>query len=122
MEFNVDECTDAACVNVLEHVTLYLKLDIKAGSIGDFDIVLISPSKTISFLLTKDLSNRKRKDDPRIIEWTFMSVHFWGELSHGTWTAEVNTDLPQSSSLGNWFQIDFNNSLHVCSRFITNGL
>lgn len=86
------------CVSFLEHVTLHLKIDIKVGSVKDIEIVLTSPSNTLSFLLTNDPYNRGVKDKPNIISWTFMSVHFWGELSNGTWTAIVQNKLPSHVS------------------------
>jgi len=98
LKFNVEECFNNDCVSFLEHVTLDLKIDIKVGSIKDIDIVLTSPSNTASFLLTKKPSERGRKDETNVISWPFMSVHFWGELSNGTWTATVQNNLPTDVS------------------------
>jgi len=91
-KFNVHECNTSMCVNVLEHVTLRIELHINVRSIKDIDIILTSPSNTTSFLLTKDTSNTDRENKPTVITWTFMSVHFWGELPNGTWTATVQTN------------------------------
>ncbi|XP_059215228.1 proprotein convertase subtilisin/kexin type 6 isoform X2 [Centropristis striata] len=71
-------------VDYLEHVVV--KVLIVHPRRGDLEINLISPSGTRSQLLAKrwfDSSNEGFRN------WEFMTVHFWGERSKGTWTLEI---------------------------------
>ena len=55
---------------------------------GDIEIQLTSPQGSTSTLLPHrdfDFVNDEGYDD-----WPFMSVHFWGENPHGTWTLRIS--------------------------------
>ena len=66
----------------LEHVQLTLSC--KHSYRGDLEVTLVSPSKTESLLLS--MSNDNNSD---IVDWTFMSNHFWAEEAKGVWTLRI---------------------------------
>lgn len=68
----------------LEHVQVIV--DIEYTSRGSLDIFLISPSGTVSTLLSRRPLDVSRGGFDR---WPLMSVHFWGESSYGKWTLVV---------------------------------
>lgn len=68
----------------LEHVEVIV--DIEYTSRGSLDIFLISPSGTISTLLTRRPLDVSRDG---FNKWPLMSLHFWGETSAGKWTLIV---------------------------------
>jgi subtilisin-like proprotein convertase family protein len=77
---------------------VHVKLEHKRR--GDLSIVLTSPAGTKSRLL----SPRPLDDSKEGVDFTFMTVHNWGEDPHGTWTLDVadNHDNRDSSeSRGN---------------------
>ncbi|KFM81220.1 Neuroendocrine convertase 1, partial [Stegodyphus mimosarum] len=67
-------------INYLEHVEV--TLDIDYNHRGALDIYLFSPSGTVSMILS-----RRERDSSAIgfKNWTFLSVHFWGENPAGQW-------------------------------------
>lgn len=67
---------------VTEHVTI--KLDISHSARGDLDISLTSPSGTVS-----QLAVVRGDTDPDYENYTFSTVHNWGENSSGIWTLKV---------------------------------
>lgn len=68
----------------LEHVQLIV--DIAYSNRGSIDIFLISPSGTVSTML----SRRPNDKSPQgFVKWPLMSVHFWAEKSMGQWTMIV---------------------------------
>ncbi|XP_061592782.1 proprotein convertase subtilisin/kexin type 6-like [Cololabis saira] len=75
-------------VDYLEHVVV--KVFIAHPRRGDLEINLHSPSGTSSQLLAKRLFDSSKEG---FRNWEFMTVHFWGERSEGTWTLEI-TDSP----------------------------
>lgn len=68
----------------LEHVQLIV--DIEYTSRGSLDIFIISPSGTVSTLLSRRPLDASRSGFDK---WPLMSVHFWGETSYGKWTVIV---------------------------------
>lgn len=64
---------------------------------GNLEIRLNSPKGTISKLLSS-----RPKDMSRLISnWTFSSVHFWGESPKGEWKLDIiNTGLHYVQSAG----------------------
>ena len=67
----------------LEHVNL--TLDIDHTYRGDLDVTLTSPGGTVSRLLKANLGDGGED----IQDWTFDTVHAWGEDSGGTWTVRI---------------------------------
>lgn len=74
---------DGTPIIQLEHVQLYIKLEHSRR--GDVQIFLISPSKTESQML----STRQNDNSKDGIDFTFMTVHNWGENPAGNWTVKV---------------------------------
>lgn len=84
------------CKNVayVEHVQVVVDLD--AFKRGNVEISIGSPAGTISTLLTI-----RPKDESvyGFANWTFMSVHFWGESPNGLWTIYINTIENHNSTI-----------------------
>ncbi|KAL4227167.1 Proprotein convertase subtilisin/kexin type 6 [Mactra antiquata] len=75
----------AGAVQFLEHVEVWMRFS--ATYRGSLMIKLTSPSGTVSRLLRPrwyDIFNETT-------DWTFMTVHSWGERSEGTWKLQVET-------------------------------
>ncbi|KAF7266987.1 hypothetical protein GWI33_019767 [Rhynchophorus ferrugineus] len=80
----------------LEHVEL--KTSINYTVRGVLEIHLTSPAGTTVQLLAP----RKLDKSPRgFINWTFMSVMTWGELSTGLWTLVIADDKGPEENVGN---------------------
>lgn len=72
-------------VSYLEHVQA--RVVISAVKRGALEIFLTSPSGLESQLLTK-----RHFDGSRLaMDWTFMTVHHWGESPSGEWQLRVET-------------------------------
>ena len=87
-------------IRYLEHVQARLTLKFKPR--GNLKITLISPSGTLSTLLSPRI--RDEYEDT-FNEWPFLSVHFWGESPVGVWELRVeNSNLKTSvpGSLISW--------------------
>ena len=59
---------------------------------GDINITLLSPNGTLSILLPLRKNDNVVKDsttDAAYFNWSFKSLHFWGENPVGTWTITV---------------------------------
>ncbi|XP_052779040.1 proprotein convertase subtilisin/kexin type 7-like [Mya arenaria] len=85
---------------LLEQVAVFVDIEISNTKVEDIDIVLKSPSKTLSYLLShKNLNTTKTKslDGPAMVQWTFTSVHFWGEFLNGEWKIFFKTNKEQES-------------------------
>lgn len=76
----------------LEHVQLIV--DIEYTSRGSLDIFVISPSGTVSTLLSRRPLDVSRNGFDK---WPLMSVHFWGETSYGKWTVIVRDKDSQNN-------------------------
>lgn len=86
------------CPNVghLEHVQLIVST--RSNQRGNLGMVIISPSGTISTVLTprpRDIFGKS------FINWPFMTVHFWGENPIGTWTLEFQNNGTFNQILSN---------------------
>ncbi|XP_054715875.1 neuroendocrine convertase 1-like [Uloborus diversus] len=81
-------------INYLEHVEV--TLDIDYNHRGALDIYLFSPSGSVSMILS-----RRERDTSAIgfKNWTFLSVHFWGENPAGEWKLLVR-DLTEQENKG----------------------
>jgi len=66
----------------VEHVTV--KVDIDHTSRGQLEVLLTSPAGTVSRLIEKHGDTSSDYDN-----WTFTSLHHWGEYAVGTWTVTV---------------------------------
>lgn len=75
---------------VVEQVDVHLVIEHPRRS--DLELRLTSPSGTQSTLAT-----RRPDDDGADLDWTFTTVHSWGELSNGEWRLNVR-DLASGSS------------------------
>ncbi|WAR25179.1 PCSK7-like protein [Mya arenaria] len=85
---------------LLEQVAVFVDIEISNTKVEDIDIVLKSPSKTLSYLLSHKKSNTtetKSLNGPAMIHWTFTSVHFWGELLTGEWKIFFKKNQEQES-------------------------
>lgn len=71
-------------INYLEHVEV--TLDIEYNHRGALDIFLFSPSGTVSMILSR---REKDSSSTGFKNWTFLSVHFWGENPAGQWKVLV---------------------------------
>ncbi|XP_076350282.1 neuroendocrine convertase 1-like [Tachypleus tridentatus] len=71
-------------INFLEHVEV--TVDIEYNNRGALDIFLLSPSGSVSMLLS-----RRQKDISSLgfRNWTFLTVHLWGENPKGNWSLLV---------------------------------
>ena len=92
-QFEFDGCQGdpSNSITDLEHVELPIKLT--TGRRGNTEIFLTSPSGTRSVMLER----RDRDDSEDGIDFTFMTVHNWGEDPAGTWILEV-CDNPGSET------------------------
>jgi len=88
--------TTAACENIptkrvdkLEHVTVTISF--QARRRGHVSIDLFSPMGTRSQLLS---TRRYDDSDKGLHDWTFMTVHNWGENPKGVWTLNVTDNDP----------------------------
>lgn len=70
-------------INFLEHVMLYLHLDHSRR--GDIEINVTSPAGTVSTMMFRRPNDKSTKG----MDFTFMSIHFWGEDASGEWTVAV---------------------------------
>ncbi|KAL5017915.1 hypothetical protein ScPMuIL_003637 [Solemya velum] len=81
-------------INYLEHVEV--SLSVKYSKRGDLACYLTSAMGTETMLLSerpRDVSTKGFKN------WTFMSVHSWGEQPSGTWKVSFK-DKKQGSNIG----------------------
>ena len=89
-----DGCNETVnCVNRLEHVAVRITFSYKTR--GFMTFTLTSPSGTVSQLLT---ARNADTDTNGQLDWTFMSVQFWGEDPVGTWL--LNFTVAHSSESG----------------------
>lgn len=96
----IDEHESNGCagsVLYVEHVEVVMTFH--ATYRGSLQIMLVSPSGTRSRLL------RPRRFDTfnGATDWTFMTVHNWGELASGTWMIQLETsDSTTDFGLDTW--------------------
>eukprot|EP00039_Didymoeca_costata_P001820 m.55382 g.55382 ORF g.55382 m.55382 type:complete len:760 (+) comp10981_c0_seq3:158-2437(+) len=86
-------------ITSLEHVQVYVNIDIGAVKRGDVLIEVTCPSGTPSSLLSsRSDSGRSR------IDWTMMTVRCWGEDPKGQYTLKISSASRYSGSgtLHNW--------------------
>lgn len=71
-------------INTLEHVQVTVSLTSVCR--GDLSVEMTSPSGTRSLLLG---SRPNDASEAGLVNWTMMSVQFWGETAHGNWILRV---------------------------------
>jgi furin len=93
-KLSADGCSSRqhSAIDHLEHVQVHIKLEHERR--GDLSITLVSPSGTRS----KILSQRPLDDSNEGIDFTFMTVHNWGEDPRGIWTLIVKDSVDDGSS------------------------
>lgn len=82
-------------IRYLEHVQARLTLKFKPR--GNLKITLISPSGTLSTLLSPRIRD---EFEDTFNEWPFLSVHFWGENPNGVWELRIENSNIKSSVPG----------------------
>ena len=82
------EGTDSE-ITKLEHVTLTVSFQHRRR--GDVSIDLFSPMGTRNEMLS---TRRYDDSDKGLHDWTFMTVHCWGENPKGVWTLNVTDNIP----------------------------
>lgn len=100
----------------VEHVEVVLNA--KHPARGQLEIALVSPSGTVSTLM----SNRLKDKAAHYQNWKFMSVRHWGERSSGTWTLMVNDREADSKSgtLTDWTLIVHGSKPPVSGEILKN--
>ena len=98
---NCDEGIEDCYIDTLEHVEVYVKLE--TGARGDIELNLISPMGTTSEVLSLRKGDTKETE----IDFTFMTVHNWGEKPEGEWTLLIRhrprvRHAIQGGTLYNW--------------------
>ena len=76
-------------IHYLEHIVVQMSVEVgdhSQSKRGDIEIVLESPFRTLSKLLSQRTYDYKSGG---YYEWPFMSVMFWGENPHGQWNLTV---------------------------------
>ncbi|CAB4064560.1 PCSK1 [Lepeophtheirus salmonis] len=91
-------------IKYLEHIQVVTT--IKYAVRGSLEIVLRSPQGTTSQLLTR---RENDKSDAGFKDWSFMSVHFWGENPEGIWELMV---VDRGSEIGSGQIMDAKLILH----------
>ncbi|XP_078577192.1 neuroendocrine convertase 2-like [Branchiostoma floridae x Branchiostoma japonicum] len=84
---------DSCVVNYLEHVLLTIRITFPHR--GHLRIRLTSPGGTIS-----DIVPGRATDMEPDLEWTFMTLHHWGESAVGTWQLSIQNTQPELGSTG----------------------
>jgi len=82
-------------IKKLEHVTLTISFQHRRR--GDVSIDLFSPSGTRNEMLS---TRRYDDSDKGLHDWTFMSVHNWGENPKGVWTLNITDNILALTSHG----------------------
>ncbi len=83
-------------VNHLEHVQC--KISLNYSPRGNLMVILTSPSGTRSTLL---FPRPRDTLGSSFDEWPFLSIHFWGETTAGTWSLEIiNAGSERSARAG----------------------
>jgi len=80
-------------INFLEHVQVIL--DMEYTKRGDLSIDLQSASDTTTMLLSERPND---KSTTGFQNWTFMSVHNWGEQPHGQWKLSIRDKAGTSNA------------------------
>ncbi|XP_002160973.1 PC3-like endoprotease variant B isoform X1 [Hydra vulgaris] len=82
-------------ITKLEHVTLTVSFQHRRR--GDVSIDLFSPMGTRNEMLS---TRRYDDSDKGLHDWTFMTVHNWGESPKGIWTLNVTDNILALTSKG----------------------
>ena len=90
-----------SCVNTTNHVRdlehVQLTVNISCSNITEVTLNLISPLGTEVGLLTTITVKENARIKYENLQWTFMSVHFWGEDPEGDWILQMVTDKNQAA-------------------------
>ncbi|XP_019637272.1 PREDICTED: neuroendocrine convertase 1-like [Branchiostoma belcheri] len=84
---------DSCGVNYLEHVLLTVRATFPHR--GHLQFRLTSPGGTVS-----DIVPGRATDMEAHLEWTFMTVHHWGERAEGSWQLSIRNTHPHLSNTG----------------------
>ncbi|XP_078696546.1 uncharacterized protein LOC144924826 isoform X2 [Branchiostoma floridae x Branchiostoma belcheri] len=84
---------DSCGVNYLEHVLLTVRVTFPHR--GHLQFRLTSPGGTVS-----DIVPGRAPDLEPDLEWTFMTVHHWGERAEGSWQLSIRNTHPHLSNTG----------------------
>ncbi|GFR27852.1 hypothetical protein TNCT_7323 [Trichonephila clavata] len=87
-------------IDSLESVTV--TINIIHPRCSKLEIFLISPSGTVSQILTK---RPQDTDNFRIPYWEFTSLHFWGEDPNGLWTLKILNHEGQHKGMVDYFSL-----------------
>eukprot|EP00038_Savillea_parva_P003559 m.127373 g.127373 ORF g.127373 m.127373 type:complete len:829 (+) comp11210_c1_seq1:61-2547(+) len=99
----------SVCIERLEHVQFQLRASMTLPR-GQVTIRIVSPSGTTSDVLKPRPNDRKRNIQ---IDWTFLSVAFWGEPAQGTWRVTVeSSDHSGTINLLDWSLIMHGTALY----------
>lgn len=82
-------------ITKLEHVTLTISFQHRRR--GDVSIDLFSPMGTRNEMLS---TRRYDDSDKGLHDWTFMTVHNWGENPKGVWTLNITDNILSLTSKG----------------------
>lgn len=91
----------AGQINYLEHVELIATIEYPTR--GDLELFLTSPMGTTSNILTY---RPRDKAMMGFTDWTFMSVHFWGEQPQGSWTLRVRDKHRGQSKINSGYLVN----------------
>jgi subtilisin-like proprotein convertase family protein len=84
----------------IEHTVLHV--DISHDYRGDLHIELVSPGGMTSVLATA-----RAHDDGVDLDWSFMSVHHWGESSLGVWQVNMSDRAAEDTGVLNSLTLQF---------------
>ncbi|GFS29913.1 hypothetical protein NPIL_235291 [Nephila pilipes] len=87
-------------INNLESVTA--TINIIHSQCSNLEIFLISPSGTVSQILTK---RPQDGNNSMIPYWEFMSLHFWGEDPDGLWILRISNHDGQHKGMVDYFSL-----------------
>lgn len=82
--------SDCSTISYLEHVTVDINFSYDRRR-GVTEFYLESPDGTESHLLHYRYADATYYSSAGSLNWTFMSVHFWGENPIGTWTLKFKS-------------------------------
>ena len=90
-----------SCVNKTSHVKylehVQLRVNISCNNITEVTLSLRSPMGTNVGLLTAIIVKEKARIKYENFQWTFMTVHFWGEDPEGYWILQLDTAKGQTA-------------------------
>ncbi|XP_052096867.1 furin-like protease kpc-1 isoform X2 [Mytilus californianus] len=89
IDITVQQCS---AINYLEHVQVIVTFSYTRYR-GGTQLYLISPAGTKSNLLHHRKEDAEDNLSAGNLNWTYMSVHFWGESPIGNWTLQISSTI-----------------------------